>query len=182
MTVWEIIVTPDEDGKFYITDYSRQRVTGGVTLSFGKAFFFRGRICVLITRNISMINYLWQRVRTRQVCDGINGTVLKKRGGHSCFFVCPSCLFLFHPCLYSGTHRHIRDISSGNRLFPRQAVRLLPPRRQAYPHLSFIISSSFSSSSLYCAAASINSSFLAASCIGFRVRSIVFSICGLVIY
>lgn len=28
----------DEDGKLYITDYSRQRVTGGVTLSFGKAF------------------------------------------------------------------------------------------------------------------------------------------------
>ena len=25
----------DEDGKLYITDYSRQRVTGGVTLSFG---------------------------------------------------------------------------------------------------------------------------------------------------
>ena len=28
----------DEDRKLYITDYSRQRVTGGVTLSFGKAF------------------------------------------------------------------------------------------------------------------------------------------------
>ncbi|WP_455673232.1 porin [Phocaeicola sp.] len=30
--------TADDDGNLYITDYSRQRVTGGVTLSFGKAF------------------------------------------------------------------------------------------------------------------------------------------------
>lgn len=30
--------TSDEDGNLYITDYSRQRITGGVTLSFGKAF------------------------------------------------------------------------------------------------------------------------------------------------
>lgn len=30
--------TADKDGKLFITDYSRRRVTGGVTLSFGKAF------------------------------------------------------------------------------------------------------------------------------------------------
>lgn len=30
--------TENEDGALYITDYSRQRLTGGVTLSFGKAF------------------------------------------------------------------------------------------------------------------------------------------------
>ena len=35
MTVWAIIVTVLP---IYITDYSRQRLTGGVTLSFGKAF------------------------------------------------------------------------------------------------------------------------------------------------
>ena len=49
----------DEDGKLYITDYSRQRVTGGVTLSFGKAFQADLR---LNYENIFMINFLWQGV------------------------------------------------------------------------------------------------------------------------
>ena len=48
----------DEDGKLYITDYSRQRVTGGVTRSFGKAFQADLR---LNYENIFMINFLWQR-------------------------------------------------------------------------------------------------------------------------
>ncbi|MDO4180042.1 MAG: porin [Bacteroidales bacterium] len=30
--------TSNEEGKLYTTDYSRQRITGGMTLSFGKAF------------------------------------------------------------------------------------------------------------------------------------------------
>lgn len=48
----------DEDGKLYITDYSRQRVTGGVTLSFGKAFQADLR---LNYEKYFMINFLWQR-------------------------------------------------------------------------------------------------------------------------
>ena len=49
----------DEDGKLYITDYSRQRVTGGVDVKALERLF--KRICVLIMKNIFMINFLWQR-------------------------------------------------------------------------------------------------------------------------
>ena len=50
--------------------------------------------------------------------------------------------------------------------------------RKVYPHFSFIRSSSFNNSSRYCAA-SINSSFLAASSICFRVVSWGFAFCVL---
>lgn len=52
----------NEEGQLYITDYSRQRLTGGVTLSFGKLF---RQICVSITRNIFMMTYLWLKNRSK---------------------------------------------------------------------------------------------------------------------
>mgnify|MGYP006924820823 CR=1 FL=1 len=53
----------NEEGQLYITDYSRQRLTGGVTLSFGKSF--SGRFAYQLREIFFMMTYLWLKNRSK---------------------------------------------------------------------------------------------------------------------